>query len=38
MDKFILNLIKGFFRSIANQIGRDTGRKISAKIFNKNKK
>ena len=38
MEKFIMNLIKGFFRSIVNQVGRDTGRKLSVKIFNRNKK
>ena len=35
MDKLIINLIKGFFRSIVNQIGRDAGRKVSKKIFEK---
>ena len=33
MEKFILSLIKGFFRSAVNQVGRDGGKVISNKVY-----
>lgn len=33
---FLLQLLKGFFRSAVNQVGRDTGKVVSNKVY-KNK-
>lgn len=33
MEKFIKTLIKGFFRSAVNQVGRDGGKIVSNKIY-----
>jgi hypothetical protein len=33
---FIVSLIKGFFRSAVNQVGRDGGKIVSKKIYGDN--
>ena len=33
MSNFIVQLIKGFFRSAVNQVGRDGGKVISNKVY-----
>lgn len=33
MEKFLMQLLKGFFRSAVNQVGRDGGKVISNEIY-----